>query len=67
MALEEFITSGRSDKMGEAVSMLEHLHGHFPEVGDEKEYAKLLVDMKTKVHVQAAVVYVLYINLVLFP
>ena len=48
-ALEEFITNVRVDKTGEVVSMLEYLHSQYPAVGDGKEYAKLLVDMKTKV------------------
>ena len=48
-SIEEFITSGRLDKTEEAVSMLEFIRRHYPDVGDGKSYVNLLVDLKTKV------------------
>ena len=48
-AVEELVSGSRLDKIGEAVSMLEHLHSHYPDLGGEREYVNLIVDMKTKV------------------
>ena len=49
IAVEELVSGSRLDKIGEAVSMLEHLHSHYPEVRGERDYINLIVDMKTKV------------------
>ena len=51
-AVEELVSGSRLDKIGEAVSMLEYLHSHYPDLPEEREYVNLIVDMKTKVHVQ---------------
>ena len=48
-AAEELVSGSRLDKIGEAVSMLEYLHSHYPELGGERDYINLIVDMKTKV------------------
>ena len=50
-AVEELVSGSRLDKIGEAVSMLEYLHGQNPGLGGEREYVNLIVDMKTKVRV----------------
>jgi hypothetical protein len=47
--VEELVSGSRLDKIGEAVSMLEHLHSHYPDLAEEREYVNLIVDMKTKV------------------
>lgn len=48
-AVEELVSGSRLDKIGEAVAMLEYLHSHYPDLGEEREYVNLIVDMKTKV------------------
>ena len=57
-AVEELVSGSRLDKIGEAVSMLEYLHGRHLGLGGEREYVNLIVDMKTKVQVLAIYMYV---------
>ena len=55
--LESIVKSGQTERYGDAVALLEHLHDTFPEavaegedsLSTEMEYTELLVDIKTKV------------------
>ena len=49
LSVEELVSGSRLDKIGEAVSMLEYLHSRYPDLGGERDYVNLIVDMKTKV------------------
>ena len=49
LSVEELVSGSRLDKIGEAVSMLEYLHSRYPDLGGERDYVNLIVDIKTKV------------------
>ena len=42
-AVEELVSGSRLDKISEAVSMLEYLHSHYPDLPEEREYINLIV------------------------
>ena len=46
---ESMLTDSHTQQYDGAVELLESIHSRVPDVGWEKQYTKLLVDLKTKV------------------